>query len=285
MTKASKFVALGYEEYDINGVCKLYFNDKRVYMANKNNDTHLVAVCDTKDDLYASYIKVRNKHKMKVIEVRRTNKKPYIIVKYYIDSDNNLFKADWATETEYDWLSLGNMQLCHYDKKNKIKHVVEIRDRETYSYILNRLTYDKEFMTTIINNRYLYRYGFILDMKTGEFSKVTGFKIVDEKCVEVGLDAANCNLECGLFSFRYPKMINCEKVERFACTGITKYTGYYIDEEAGEKKYVTVTKDVGKRVQRYPQRNMRECNEEDTGIFCIYDYQNGCGYRKIENKD
>ncbi len=269
MTKASKFVALGYEEYDINGVCKIYFNDKRVYVADNNNDTQLIAVSNTEDSLYASYVRVRNKHKMKVIEVRRTNKQPYITVKYYIDSDNNLFQADWATETEYDWLSLGNMQLFHYDKKNKIKHVVEIKDKEIYRYILNRLTYDKEFMTTIINNRYLYRYGFIIDMKTGEFSKANGFQIVDEKCVEVDLDTTNCNLECGLFSSKYPKMINCEEVERFECTGITKYTGYYIDEEAGEKKYVTVTKDVGKRVQRYWKRNIREFDEEDKGIFCI----------------
>ena len=265
MAEDSKLKALGYKIKDINGICKIYFNSKNVYLVDRNHDKHIIAVSNNINSLHNDSIIVKRTNEISSVTIIRSYDD---ITKYYIDSVGNIFQADWANETKYDWLSLGNMCLLHYDKKNKVRHKIKIKDRDDYYHLLSKLKSRNEFKTMIINDRYLYKYGFLIDMEKGEFGRTSSFENVYEECLCFELESTPFDLECGLFfSYDLGRMVECEKVDKDKDTGRRSYTGYYIDEMTGEKKYITIDAHYSKSGYRRWKRFIRTFDEKGDLLF------------------
>ncbi len=128
MPIVNKLKTLGYEETIINEKYKLYVKNYKAVVVYEDKDAYELGTYDGEKGKYISNIVLSKDNDMFTIEIDTVaNHKS---TRYYIDSSNNLFMADYAVETKDFWLSIGNGEVFYYSKVDRKKFNTKIKDNE-----------------------------------------------------------------------------------------------------------------------------------------------------------
>lgn len=165
----SKMKALGYTEYYINGISTLYFSKDKIVFIGK--DVKMNVICESCNK-YGNYIKVNRRYNLFEIVLGR-NGEFHQETRYYIDSNNNLFKADIAVEDEDVWISIGDNKVLYYNKKNKKRHEISLGSLDCTRLIESAL-YRSRKMLTIVDDRCICTLDLILDLEKGKVIRTLG---------------------------------------------------------------------------------------------------------------
>ena len=234
MPIVNKLKTLGYEETSINEKFKLYVKNYKAVVVYMDKDVYELGTYDGEKGKSVFNIILSKDNDMFTIEIDTVaNHKS---TRYYIDSSNNLFSADYAVETKDFWLAIGNGEVFYYSKADRKKFNTKIKDNELCKSISRDVGVVSDYLWLILDNKYICMADLMLDIETGYTIRTCGFVAVYENCARLKVKSADGKGKQNLiYSFEHKKLIKIDEIRCKDKEELRLCTGHYIDDPTGKK--------------------------------------------------
>lgn len=261
----SKMKALGYKAYHISDISSIYYSKDKIVFIGKDEKMNVICESDKK---YGRSIKFNRNHDMFEIVIEKY-REFHEETRYYIDSNNNLFKADVAIEDEDIWISIGDNRVLYYNKKNKKKQSIRL-DELNYTRLVESVLYRDRRLMTIIDDRCICVTDFILDLEKGEVIRTLGHTYVHNGFIYFRHRNDEDNIVDMFYSFEHRKFFICNKIKYNDKKIATGVRGYYKDDASGEIYGVAVEENEGKY-----EKLIKSLTSDNRNVLYMIDTNNG----------
>lgn len=261
----SKMKALGYSAYHISDISSLYYSKDKIVFIGKDEKMNVICESDKK---YGRSIKFNRNHDMFEIVIEKYGEF-HEETRYYIDNNNNLFKADVAIEDEDIWISIGDNRVLYYNKKNKKKQSIRL-DELNYTRLVESVLYRDRRLMTIIDDRCICVTDFIIDLETEKVIRTLGHTYVHDGFIYFRQRVDESRTTGKFYSFEHRKFFTCNNI-RYNDAGIAiGVSGYAKDERTGEIQKVTIEENK----DRYG-KFIKSITSDNRNVLYMIDTNNG----------
>ena len=257
--------ALGYSAYYLNDISSIYYSKDKIVFIGKDEKMNVICKSSKK---YGHSIKFNRNHDIFEIVIEKHGEF-HKETRYYIDSNNNLFKADVAIEDEDIWISIGDNRVLYYNKKNKKKLSISL-DGLNYTRLVESVIYRSRRIMTIVDDRCICVTDLVLDLETEKVIRTLGHTYIHNGFIYFRQRDNEDNIIDVFYSFEHRKFFTCNKIKYDDTRRAIGVSGYAKNERTGEVQKVAIEENT----DRYG-KFIKSITSDNRNVLYMIDTNNG----------